>query len=115
MTEARLEIRMSKKEKDSLKICADECDISVSDYIRKKIFDDNCDLKNSEEMSYESPSGAFHKSFVGITAKTVEGLLFEVLKNQIGDKARERLVHHRQNVQKSLARYGYKLAFKKDE
>ena len=116
MTEARLEIRMSKKEKDSLKICADECDISLSDYIRKKIFDDNCDLKNHETLSYESPSGAFHESLMGFTTKAIEALIYEVLKSQVGDDlAKEKLAQARKSSQNSLTKYGYKLAFKKDE
>ena len=41
MTEARLHIRMTEEEKAQLKVCADECDLSLSDYIRKKALDDN--------------------------------------------------------------------------
>ena len=116
MTEARLQIRMTEEEKTQLKAYTDKCDISLSDYIRKKIFDDNCDLKNHETLSYESPSGAFHESLMGFTTKAIEALIYEVLKSQVGnDLAKEKLAQARKSSQNSLTKYGYKLAFKKDE
>ena len=79
MTEARIEIRMSNQEKEQLRIEADKCDYYLSDYIRKKLLDDNVDIYDKNKVKFISPSGAAHEAIVASSVKTIECVLVEIM------------------------------------
>lgn len=110
MTEARLHIRMTEEEKAQLKVCADECDLSLSDYIRKKALDDNVDIYDKNKVKFISPSGAAHEAIVAASVKTIECVLVEIMKklpNTTKEEALGILRKERENAKDGLKNYGY--------
>ena len=110
MTEARIEIRMSNQEKEQLRIEADKCDYSLSDYIRKKLLDDNVDIYDKNKVKFISPSGAAHEAIVASSVKTIEGVLVEIMKklpNTTKEEALGILRKEREDAKDGLKNYGY--------
>jgi hypothetical protein len=110
MTEARIEIRMSNQEKEQLRIEADKCDYSLSDYIRKKLLDDNVDIYDKNKMKFITPSGATHEAVVAVSVKTIEETLIKIMGRQFKIERREALdviEEARDNAKKSLKTLGY--------
>ena len=110
MTEARLHIRMTEEEKAQLKVCADECDLSLSDYIRKKALDDNVDIYDKNKVKFISPSGAAHEAIVAASVKTIECVLVEImmkLPNTTREEALGILRKEREDAKDGLKNYGY--------
>lgn len=110
MTEARLHIRMTEEEKAQLKVCADECDLSLSDYIRKKALDDNVDIYDKNKVKFITPSGTTHEAIVAVSVKTIEETLIKIMGRQFKIGRREALdviEEARENAKKSLKNYGY--------
>ena len=54
MKETRIEIRLSRKEKKQIDDICQKLDFTLSDYVRRKLFDENEDLHSSEETICES-------------------------------------------------------------
>ena len=110
MTEARLHIRMTEEEKAQLKVCADECDLSLSDYIRKKALDDNVDIYDKNKVKFISPSGAAHEAIVASSVKTIECVLVKImmkLPNTTKEEALGILRKEREVAKNGLKNYGY--------
>ena len=110
MTEARLHIRMTEEEKAQLKVCADECDLSLSDYIRKKALDDNVDIYDKNKVKFISPSGAAHEAIVASSVKTIECVLVQLmmkLPNTTKEEALGILRKEREVAKNGLKNYGY--------
>ena len=110
MTEARLHIRMTEEEKAQLKVCADECDLSLSDYIRKKALDDNVDIYDKNKVKFISPSGAAHEAIVASSVKTIECVLVQImmkLPNTTREEALGILRKEREVAKNGLKNYGY--------
>ena len=110
MTEARLHIRMTEEEKAQLKVCADECDLSLSDYIRKKALDDNVDIYDKNKVKFISPSGAAHEAIVASSVKTIECVLVQImmkLPNTTKEEALGILRKEREVAKNGLKNYGY--------
>ncbi len=79
MNDIRIQITMSEKEKQALKAQADIRSMTLSDYARKKLFDDNVDIANSENLKCISPSGAVHEALTAVSCKTIEGVLLYMM------------------------------------
>jgi len=110
MTEARIEIRMSNEEKKQLRVEADKCDYSLSDYIRKKLLDDNADIHTINKTKFISPSGAAHEAIVAASVKTIECVLLEIIKkfpNTTKEEALGILRSGREEAKNGLKNYGY--------
>jgi hypothetical protein len=110
MTEARIEIRMSNEEKKQLRVEADKCDYSLSDYIRKKLLDDNADIYTINKTKFISPSGAAHEAIVAASVKTIECVLLEIIKkmpNTTKKEAFDILRRAREAAKNGLKNYGY--------
>ena len=110
MTEARLQIRMTEEEKEQLISYADTCDLSLSDYIRKKLLDDNVDIYDKNKVKFISPSGAAHEAIVASSVKTIECVLVQLmmkLPNTTKEEALGILRKEREVAKNGLKNYGY--------
>lgn len=62
MKEARLEFRASQDERKKIEEIANSYNLTISDYIRRKLLDDNDDIIDYEDI-YLSPHEAKHNVF----------------------------------------------------
>jgi hypothetical protein len=115
MRRIRTEFRLNQQEKKLLdKICK-KYDLSFGCYIRKKLFDENDDLINSDER-YISPEISKHNLITITNLYKLYYLLFSsltkqgMLDNEVIDLEKQSLEYARQQ----RAKYGYEI-IKTDE
>jgi hypothetical protein len=72
-------LRITQEEKSVLKEYADARSMTLSDYARKKLFEDNADIYNGEKMKCISPSGALHETLMAVSNKTIEASIIYLI------------------------------------
>ena len=71
-------IRFKKNEKETLKNLAAKSGMTVSDYIKYRLFDQNSDL-TEEDIKYISPQSSKQEYFLAFSVMKIQRLLREVL------------------------------------
>lgn len=107
-TDSRIDFRVTKTEKNLISKLADKQGMSMSDYIKYQVFDQNSDFSNDEHIYRCPPSDRLNYGLLGNTLHIFE-MLYLLLRDTHGDKASELLQkafersrHRLENV------YGYK-------
>lgn len=83
MSEARLHIRMDIDERDKLEALSAAAQMTVSDYIKYRVFTNNPDLKENNTI-YESPFVDKHNYYVMKGIAHVLNMLMKLLQEQKG-------------------------------
>jgi 3-methyladenine DNA glycosylase AlkC len=115
MRELRIELRMNQKEKKEINKISKTLGLSVSEYIRRKLFEENEDLAATEDK-FISPHVDKHNVLNVTMIYRIFYLVREILKNQkdigaIAELERTALDFARKEREK----YGYKRIEAKDE
>ena len=111
MENSNLVIRMSTEEKKALKEQADVKCLTLSDYVKLKLFQDNTDLIE-EGIKCISPSGAIHETLVAVSCKTIEIGLTNFIRSSLGITSEEadRIMKKSQDLAKErLKPLGYRI------
>ena len=107
MTESRCNIILTKKEKELLKRIAVKNDLTITDYIKSRIFNNNPDVA-SDAFIYECPARSKHNYLtVGILQDIYYLLLHVIAKDNDLDEVEKIKSLTRELAKKSLANYGY--------
>lgn len=114
MTVSRIEIRVSEIEKDALASVSQQNGMTVSEYIKYKLFNNNPELSSSKFI-YETPLRDRHQYITTGILNEMYWMLFEMNnKNVEEEKMTEFLSLCRRRAKKSMSDYGY-LKIAKDE
>lgn len=110
MAEGRLVVRMNPNEKELLRKNAKEYGYSISEYAKRKLFDENEDMFALEER-YISPQTGKHNVFTATALYKIISLMMESLKLQ-GAKPEEVMELEKQSLKYARnirEKYGYKV------
>ena len=110
MKETRIEFRASQEERNKIDEIANSYDLTMSDYIRRKLLDDNEDLFIYEDK-YISPHEAKHNVFTATALYKIISMLNELFKIQGMDETKltELEIKSLEYARSSRAIYGYKI------
>lgn len=116
MVEGRLVVRMNPKEKELLRKNAKVYGYTISEYAKRKLFDENEDMCTSEER-YISPQMDKHNVFIATALYKVIALIIESLKIQGVDveeviELEKQALEYARNIRE---KYGYKVIRSADE
>ena len=81
MKDSRLEVRLSKKEKKQLEQICNKHGVTVSEYLRKKVFDENDDLIFDDDK-YVAPVPTKHNLLAITAIYKMYHLMLSALKKQ---------------------------------
>jgi len=101
-------IRLNPKEKKVLKKLADQSHMNVSEYIRRKLFEDNSEIGEIEQ-SYFCPNSEKLNYIQTAFNLLNQELLVSIIKKQFGNEANEVINQSFDNsVRKLEEKYGYR-------
>jgi hypothetical protein len=107
MKETRYNLRLTRREKESLNASAKQNGVSIISYIKQKIFSNNADT-NEEGVTYELPSKEKHEYFNTWVLHTVYMLLLNNLcEGKTADEALEIKERCKDRAKKNIANQGY--------
>ena len=114
MKEARIEFRASFKERSKIDDIANSYGLTLSDYIRRKLFDENTDLLANEDK-YLGPDKDRHNFISVAVLHDIYWMMFNfVSENKNEETIKEIKNNFRQAAKESITQYGY-LKVEKDE
>lgn len=108
MNDIRVTIRLNKDERMCLDKFARIYKMSISSYIRQKIFEHNIDLKENQKI-YHCPNSEKLNYIQVALAKQTQELVLYLLKREYGDQCKEILERSFDITEERLAsQYNYK-------
>jgi hypothetical protein len=110
MKKIRIEFRASQDERNKIEEIAGSYDLTISDYIRRKLLDDNDDIEMAEDR-YFSPAIAKHNLFTVTALYKIISMFNELLKKQglNDDDLLELEKKSLEYAREARARYGYQI------
>ncbi|MBA8667352.1 hypothetical protein H1Q59_05540 [Holosporaceae bacterium 'Namur'] len=115
MQEIRLVLRMNDKEKKTLAKFARNNGMSMSDYVRYRLFENNPELVDTKHI-YESPGKDKHNFYTMGTLYDIYFLLRYLISNQLdSDTFKEISNECRELAKNKINQYGYLKIRTKDE
>lgn len=116
MRKLRVEFLMNQQEKSLVNKAAENHGLSLSDYIRRKLLDENKDItQNEERYVYETPAKNKHNYLNIAITSDIYWMLYNFISEQKDkDKMQEFRNNSRAIARKSIVHYGY-LKIEKDE
>lgn len=114
MADLRIEIRLSEQEKKELVLVAQKNDMTVSEYMKYRLFINNSELLD-HKYTYETPSKDRHQYInMGIT-NDIYWMVYNMISEQKGEeKMKEFQTNYRISAKESMVKYGY-TRIEKDE
>ena len=107
MKEARIEFRASQKERRKIDKIANAYGLNLSDYIRRKLFDENTDLITNEDK-YLGPAKERHNFISAAVMHDIYWMIFNFIsENKSDENIKEIKNKFRQEARKSITKYGY--------
>lgn len=114
MRKLRVEFLMNQQEKSLVNKAAENHGLSLGDYIRRKLLDENKDIAQ-ERYIYETPAKDKHNYLnIAITSDIYWMLYHFISEQKDKDKMQEFRNNSREVARKSIVHYGY-LKIEKDE
>ena len=114
MEENRLVVRMDCKEKDMILKAATNRDMTISDYIKYRVFHNNPEI-SKEDVIYECPAKDRHNFLNMAVLHDIYWMIYQFLSE---DKSDEKKKEFRKNIKmktkETITHYGY-LRISKDE
>lgn len=107
MKELRVDIRINEKEKETLQRISQRNNMTVTDYIRYRVFHNNPDTTN-EEYIYETPAKDRHNYLIMAILNNVYWMLHHSFLEQKGaEKMQEFKNICKEAAKKDIVNYGY--------
>lgn len=107
MKETRIEFRASQKERQKIDKIANTYGLNLSDYIRRKLFDENTDFITNEDK-YLGPTKDRHNFITAAVLHDIYWMMFHFISENKSDETIKEIKNKfRQEAKKSITKYGY--------
>jgi hypothetical protein len=114
MTEHRIHVRANEEEKKLLEKAATNRDMTISDYIKYRVFHNNPEI-STENAIYEGPSKDRHNFLTMAVLHDVYWMIYQFLSEDKSDEEKKEFRNNlKMKTKNTITNYGY-LRINKDE